>query len=369
MARLMVLLAACTPQYGGDAITVDAKPNDRRPTETFVDAARDAPVVLSPQPGLYRSACDGSAATALDVDHLIGFSDNDQTIRVFARSTNAMPLRTQDIGGSLALGGTTPKVDFEDVERIGNRIYAISSHGRKNDGTKDDNRYRFAAVDVTGQSPTFQFAVAGSRSSLLSELLASANWLSPDGSIIDALENASKLDEQTNTNLAPKNQGVNIEGLAHAPTTAMPNRMLIGLRNPRPNGRAIVVSLTNVDSVIGGSPAIFGEGYKLDLGNLGIRGMTWSPMLKQVLVVAGPSDDQNGPYKLYRWLGTPGTTPTYVRDIAAPPNMRPEGVIAYPGTLDIAIVFDGDDQQINNVPCDDAPQDQRAFIDVVTRVE
>jgi hypothetical protein len=61
--------------------------------------------------------------------------------------------------------------------------------------------------------------------------------------------------------------------------------------------------------------------------------------------------------------------PTFVRTIEAPSNMRPEGVIAYPGTLDIAIVFDGDDQQINSVPCDDAQQDQRAFIDLVTRVE
>ncbi|MBA3498984.1 MAG: hypothetical protein H0T65_01340, partial [Deltaproteobacteria bacterium] len=215
---LITFLVACTPQYGGDAIAVDAKPTDRRPTtdSSLVDAAVDAAVSLSSAPGRYRSVCDGSAAAALDVDHLIGFSDNDQTIRVFKRSENAMPIRTQDIGSSLALGGTTPKVDFEDVERIGDRIYAISSHGRKNDGNKDDNRYRFAAVDVTGQSPSFQFAVAGSRSSLLLELMATANWLSPESSIIDAIKNASKLEEQSNSNLAPKNQGVNIEGLAHA---------------------------------------------------------------------------------------------------------------------------------------------------------
>ena len=353
---LLSLLVACTAHVGGELPATDAKPNDRNPSTdaTLLDAAIDAAVSLSIEPSRYRGTCDGSAAVALDVDHLIGFSDNDQRIRVFKRGTTTMPIGSQEIGGSLSLGGTSPKVDFEDVERVGNRLYAISSHGRKNDGNKDGNRYRFVAIDVTGQSPSYQFAVAGSSSSLLSDLLVAANWTSPNQAIIDALKNASKLEEQTNTNLAPKANGVNIEGLTHAPLDGLPERMLIGLRNPRPNGKAIVVSLTNADTVIAGGAARFGEGFTLDLGNLGIRGMTWSPVLRQVLIIAGPHDDQNGPFKLYRWPGTVGTTPT---------------VVAYASTNDIAIVFDGDDQQLGAVACDDAPEDQRSFTDLVSHVE
>ncbi|MBA3502014.1 MAG: DUF3616 domain-containing protein [Myxococcota bacterium] len=367
---LLSLLVGCTAHVGGEVVAIDAKPNDRKPsTDAALDAPIDAAVSLSTDPSRYRGTCDGSAAAAVDVDHLIGFSDNDQRIRVFKRGTMTMPIVAPDIGGSLALGGTSPKVDFEDVERVGNRLYAISSHGRKNDGSQDGNRYRFAAIDVSGQSPSFQFAVAGSSSSLLSDLLVTANWTSPNQPIIDALRNASKLEEPTNTNLAPKSNGVNIEGLTHAPVDGLPGRMLIGLRNPRPGGKAIVVSLVNADTVIAGGAARFGEGFTLDLGNLGIRGMTWSPVLRQVLIIAGPHDDQSGPFKLYRWPGTIGTTPTYVSTITPPSNMRPEAVVAYGSTNDIAIVFDGDDQQVGSVACDNAPEDQRSFTDVVSHVE
>jgi len=289
---LLSLLVACTGMYAGDApvLEIDAA-RDRTPTTdgTVLDAALEM-VSLPTTPGIYRGACNGSAAIGLDFDHFLGMSDDDQRIRVFKRGTNGDAI--QDLDFAVAFGvASTAKVDFEDLERVGNRVYAISSHGRKDDGNLDLDRYRFVAIDVGGQAPGFTFAVAGSRSSLLSDMLVAANWSTPNPSIIDTLKNASKLEKQQGDNLKPQANGMNIEGLAHAPTTAVTERMMIGLRNPRPNDKAIAVSLNNAAAVITGATAQFGEAFVLDFGGLGIRGMSWSPVLQQILIIAGPHDD------------------------------------------------------------------------------
>jgi len=63
---------------------------------------------------------------------------------------------------------------------------------------------------------------------------------------------------------------------------------------PTQAGKAIVVSLLNADAVVTGATAQFGEAMLLDLGGLGIRGMTWSPTHAAVLLVAGPQTDVAG---------------------------------------------------------------------------
>jgi hypothetical protein len=371
---LACVLAGCTPEatIRGKHTGVDA-----RNSQDDVDAAPvvDAPTIDAPltslptTPGVYRGSCDGSAAIALDADHFAGFSDNDQRIRVFKRGMNATAIQTIDMSSNLGVS-TSAKIDIEDVERIENRIYALSSHGRKNDGVIDPDRYRFVAFDIGGAAPSFTFAVAGSRSSLLSELLAPANWIKPDSAIITALDNAAQLGTQTNTNLAPKVNGINMEGLARAPSDGQPNRLLFALRNPRVNGKAVVVSLLNADAfATQGAKPQFGEAYLLDFGGLGIRGMTWAPSIGEVLIIAGPHDDSAGPFRLYRWRGTSNTTPSFVSTLQPPPNMKPEGLVRYAGTGDIELVFDADDQPINGVACDDASAAQRYFTDAIMKVE
>jgi hypothetical protein len=141
---------------------------------------------------------------------------------------------------------------------------------------------------------------------------------------------------------------------------------MIGLRNPRTQaGRAIAISLENPDALIAGVTARFGEAHQLDFGGLGIQAMTWSPLLQQILVIAGTHDDSQNTFKLYRWDGTAASTPTFVTNITAPPGMRAEGIVAFASSKDIQIVFDAD--KANN--CEAAPPAQKSFTDQILRVE
>jgi len=326
-------------------------------------AAADALVSLDPTPGLYRGTCDGSGAAAIDFLHFLGVNDDDQGLRVYRRATTAAPVQQLDITIPLGLGGND-EADLEDLARVGDRIYAITSHGRNTSGELQPARYRFAALDVTGAVPALGITVAGSSSTLLVDLLAAANWDTPDPALIAALDASSQLDRATRANLAPENEGTNIEGLAALPS----GPLVIGFRNPRPNSRAIVVTLTNPDAVVAGQPAHFGAAAELDLGGLGIRGMAWSPAHAAVLIIAG-SHASGGPFRIYRWSGTLGDAPVVAADVTAPASGAPEAIVPYANTRDVQIIFDQGDALIGGVRCKDASASSRVFTDVIVRVE
>lgn len=362
---LLTVLASCTGMYAGDAPVLEPDAARARVPEDAVLGDVLEMVSLETTPGTYRGACDGSAVAYLDFDHFVGMSDADQRIRIYKRGTSGDALQALDYASGIGVPSTA-KVDFEELARVGNRIYALSSHGRKDDGTKDPDRYRFVGIDLAGTAPSFSFSVAGSRLSLLSDMLATENWISPDAQLIGHLQEASKLDKPQGDNIKPLVNGMNMEGLAYAPTTANPKRLVIGLRNPRTqDGRAIAVPLENPDELVAGVTARFGEAHQLDLGGLGIVAMTWSPVLHQVLVLAGTHDDSSRTARLYRWDGTPGAIPALVTSITAPAGMRAEGIVAFDNSKDIQIVFDAD--KANN--CEAAPPAQKSFTDQILRVE
>jgi hypothetical protein len=362
---LLTLLAACTGMYAGDAPVLEPDASRGRvPTDSLLADALEM-VTLAQTPGSYRGACDGSAVAYLDFDHFVGMSDADQRIRIYKRGTAGDPLQALDYASGIGVAASA-KVDFEELARVENRIYALSSHGRKDDGNKDPDRYRFVGIDITGQAPSFSFSVAGSRISLLTDMLATENWITRDDALLQRLRDASKLDKQQGDGIKPLAGGMNMEGLAHAPTATNPKRLMIGLRNPRTEaGRAIAVSLENPDEVVAGVAARLGEAHQLDFGGLGIQAMTWSPVLQQILVIAGTHDDSQNTFKLYRWDGTVGSTPTFVKELTAPPGMRAEGIVAFDSSKDIQIVFDAD--KANN--CETAPPAQKSFTDQILRVE
>src|ERR1044071_9838387 len=111
-----------------------------------IDAPPDAPLALPDGVGHYRGACDGSAAVALDFDHFVEFSDEDQLARFYDRGATQAATQTLDLTAALGLVGTG-EADFEDALRLDDRIYVIGSHGRTGDGTLDRNRYHLLAVD------------------------------------------------------------------------------------------------------------------------------------------------------------------------------------------------------------------------------
>jgi hypothetical protein len=210
--------------------------------------------VLDPTPGTYRETCDGSGAVALDFTHFLNLDDENQTLRIYTRAASAGPVQTLDVSSALGMA-SDDEADLEDAARIGDRVYAISSHGRNKDGELAPTRDRFFALDLAGAVPSLQMGFGGASATLLDDLLDPARWDQPDLDVIAALDAASQLSRPTVPALAPELAGLNIEGLAAWPSPTNPDRLVIGLRNPHAAGRAILVSLLNPAAVVAGAPA------------------------------------------------------------------------------------------------------------------
>lgn len=348
---LLLLLTAC-----GD-------PSNPADVDGSVTGDGSGLVSLEPTPTTYRETCDGSGAVALSFTHFVDVNDENQGARIYQRAMPTAPVQTLDLSAGLGLAANT-EADLEDLERIGNRIFITTSHGRRASGALDRARYKFAAFDVGGTAPSFTLTSAGTSNALLDQMLNAANWDAPNTPVIAALTASSKLDDNNEAPLAPELMGTNIEALANDGT----GKLLIGFRNPRPGNKAIVVSLVNPDAALTGT-ARFGAAAELDLGGLGIRGMTYSAVHQAVLVIAGPHDGANGPFKLYTWSGALTAAPTFVADLTAPADTAPEAVVAYPNTKDVQIIFDGGDAPISGGACKDAPVAARVFHDAILTVD
>jgi len=334
-----------------------------------VDAAADAIeldgnglVSLDKTPTTYVGTCDGSGVVALSFTHFLDVNDEDQVVRLYERAKPTAPVQSIDLAAALGLASTT-EADLEDLERIGDRVFVTTSHGRKTSGALDRARYKLAAFDLAGTPPAVTLTSAGTSSLLLDQMLVAANWDAPNPTVIAALQEASDLGDNTDASLAPELDGTNIEALANDGT----GKLLVGFRNPRPNNKAIVVSIVNPDAAVTGT-ARFGGAAELDLGGLGIRGMAYSPVHGAVLIVAGPHAN-GGPFKLYKWSGVLTAAPVFVADITAPAQAAPEAVVPYPNTKDVQIVFDGGDATITGVQCKDAAVADRVFRDAILTVD
>jgi hypothetical protein len=140
--------------------------------------------------------------------------------------------------------------------------------------------------------------------------------------------------------LAPKEKGLNIEGLC---TSADGNSMFIGFRNPRPEVNdvkyALLIELYNPEEVVlSGVPAEFGLPLLLDLDGLGIRSIEYSPTLGQYLIIAGShkSTDDEPLQILYKYNMTTGVL-TELDDF---PIIAPEAMFQFPDSNDIQLLSD-----------------------------
>lgn len=326
------------------------------------DGTSDGGASLDKTPTTYKNTCDGSGALAVSFTYFIDVNDEDQVVRLYERAKPAAPVQAIDISAALGLAANA-EGDLEDLERVGNRVFVTTSHGRKASGNLDRARYKLAAFDLAGTPPAITLASAGTSSLLLDQMLVAGNWDAPNATVIAALQASSNLADGSDANLAPEVNGTNIEALASDGT----GKLLIGFRNPRPGNKAIVVSLANPDAALTGT-ARFGGAAELDLGGLGIRSMAYSPAHAAVLILAGPHAT-TGPFKLYQWSGALTAAPTFVADITAPALSSPEAVVPYPGTKDVQIVFDGGDALVGGVACKDAAVADRTFHDAILTVE
>lgn len=234
---------------------------------------------------IFSGMCDASAAAALDAERFVVADDEDNILRVYSRA-GGPPLFSYDLSSFLGnQGKKKPKeADLEAAAQIGEYTFWITSHGRNSKGKDKPERQRLFATEAALSGDTVEIKGVGQPySGLLDDLLAHPA-LAPY-----ELQNAAKL--------APKAAGgLNIEGLASTPD----GQLLIGFRNPIPQGKALIVPLLNPIEVVHGKKPKLGVPQQLDLQGLGIRGIDYCE--GRYLIIAG-APAEGGASRLFEWSG------------------------------------------------------------------
>ena len=149
--------------------------------------------------------------------------------------------------------------------------------------------------------------------------------------------------------------GFNIEGLAPARETG---HLLIGFRNPVPQGKALIVRLENPAALVTGTAAAaqLSVGGVLDLEGRGIRALEFVPALDRYLVLAGAFNDAQE-FRLYEWAGRPDAPARPLIDHIS--DLKPEELIVVDATdREITLQLLSDD---GTDVCKEAPIAQRSF--------
>jgi hypothetical protein len=269
-------------------------------------AAADTQTVAYPGP------CDASAAVAMSSTLFLVANDEDNVLRANRQGQTAPPVYSLDLSRFLAPDPDRPEVDLEAAAPVGNRIYWIASHSTSGKGKASPGRRRFFATDVSVINDQVSLAPVGL----------------PYKGLVQAFEDTPALRDlqlAKAATIAPELPGgLNIEGLSATPT----GELLIGFRNPVPEGKALLIPLKNPAEVIAGKSARLGSPIALDLAGRGVRSIEYVAARREYLIVAGPAGD-GGAFGLYRWSGNPVEAPRPVPDIAftglQPEAMAPDG--------------------------------------------
>ena len=302
--------------------------------------------VTSSKEIIFRGASDASAAVAVSEDTLIVADDENNVLRLYSVTEPGLPVSSYDMTAFLDIDPEYPEADIEGATRIGRRIYWITSHGRNKDGKLRPGRYRFFATDVDVEKEQDTIRPAGKPYKTLVHALLKTKVVSDLGLDKATQLDAADLKKKDREKLAPKEEGLNIEGLC---ASADGKTLYIGLRNPRPkNGltrrnEAIVIPLSNPDRIVEISETpTFGEPMLWDLGGLGIRSMEYSTFHKAYFIIAGgPDDDDEGGFVLYRWLGKSDENPARVRKLdTGQSQFNPEAMVPFAGSSRLLLLSD-----------------------------
>ncbi|HET9233188.1 MAG TPA: DUF3616 domain-containing protein [Candidatus Eisenbacteria bacterium] len=268
-----------------------------------------AAAAQGPEPVTYLGACEPSGAVMLEPGLFIVGDDDTKDLLVYRKCQPSVPPRPLKISG---FPGLEKKADLEGAARIGDEIFWIGSHSRKNSGDEDLDRHRLFAIKVTSKGDELAVEAVGKPYKTLLEDLQKD-------------ERFERFDLGAATQLAPGKEGaLNIEGLAATPDGGL----LIGLRNPIRNGKALIIPLSNPRQVMEGAKPSFGDPVELDLGGLGIRSLEHWPAGKSYVIVAGTFAD-GGSFQLFLWSGLASDKPKPVAGADLSP-LVPEAVFFDP---------------------------------------
>ncbi len=294
------------------------------------------------RPTVYSGEGDASGAVAVTSNLFLVADDEDNNLRLYRNDMGGPPIKEFPCDAFLEVRGKSLEADLEAGARIGDRAYWIGSHGRNKNGKERPNRCRFFATDLSVEGSEVTVTPVGK----------------PYKGLLDDLNRDGRFEPfhfAASSRLTPKEEGAfNIEGLCATPE----GHLLIGFRNPVPQGKALLIPLLNPNELIEGKAAQFGSAIELDLGGLGIRDIAY---FEGTYVISAGSFHGGGPFRFYRWSGT-GTEPVRIR-VENLGDYHPEAIIIYPdkGLREIQILSDDGKREVDDISNRDRPMRQRTF--------
>jgi hypothetical protein len=205
-------------------------------------------------------------------------------------------------------------------------VYAITSHSRDDDGNEKPSREKLVRFRVEGKRVVDPKVVDGLKRALTAchPVLAAAAQI----------QNVKA------------GGGLNIEALEISPDQ---QRLLIGLRSPLRDGRALIASVENPTALFESdeAPRIGDLLAELDLGGHGIRGLSYVPALGAYLVIGGPVSREKADFGLWSWSGLPGAPARRVEIPGLQGLGRAEGVClaVIDGVERVIVVSDDGDRE------------------------
>ena len=310
--------------------------------------------------GLFYHAADASAAVALD-DHRFMMADDEFNIlQVYNWNLPASDPNTEtNISAELTLDPGHPEADIEGATWFNNRIFWIASHGRSRFGDYWKSRYNFFATTI---APDGSVTAIDVYDNLINDLIQydRIHHLGLEAAIGTS---GDSIDPNTIPDLAPKVNGLNIEGLC---TTADGTKMLIGFRNPQigNDDMALIIPLANPEAVVlDGAVPILEDPIPIDLNGLGIRSIEYSPNLGEYLVIAG--SHQGGENEPVQHLYNYDFAAEDRDKLATFTDITPEAIFQFPDANDINLLSD-DGTRIIDTPSGPVvnkylPREQRTY--------
>jgi hypothetical protein len=284
--------------------------------------------------------CDASAAVPIGSALFVVANDEDNILRTYKRDEAGEAVDSQDLSVFLQIEPKNPEADIEAATRIGERIYWITSHGANKNGKYSPNRRRFFATDIDSNG---NLKPVGK----------------PFSDLVQALENCADLKSYHFSDAAkkaPKSKGgLNIEGL----TSTTDGKLLIGFRNPIPQGKALLVPLENPQEVIDGDKMpTLGKPILLDLNGLGIRSIEYSTVKNTYFIIAGAYNSNNN-FQLYQWSGKASDAAIRINGVDFQ-GLHPEELLVYAEEQHrIQILSDDGSKKLNGVACKDLKNAER----------
>jgi hypothetical protein len=273
-------------------------------------------------------------------------------LRVYAASKSGKAIAQIDLNDYFDNNPKQKEVDIEGAALLDGVVYWITSHGRNKKGKLKLERRNFFATKITGEGENVAIKQEGkSYENLLQDLRDSLK----DPKLKSYFESID-----LEKHLAPEQEGaINIEGLANTPD----GELLIGFRNPIPEGKALLIPLKNPAELVKeeDSSARFGKPIQLDLGGRGIRSIEYWEQDRFYIICAGAFDDSSN-FCLYQWSGNITENPQKI-DFEFSQEFRPESILFYPYRGDRLHILsdDGGIKRDGISECKDLPTEQRFF--------